>query len=335
MFIFLYGTDNYRSRQKLNEIIKHYKKIHKNELNLRYFDGENLNFQDFREKIQQFSIFKEKKLIILFNFFSNTRALAKGKDERSSSLIEIKKRFLEEEAKNKFLSKIEEIIVFYEEEKVSEKDAFYFFLKKHAQCQEFKLLDEQKLKNWIEKEFLQYHFKINQKTIQTLINFVGNDLWQLSNEIRKLVSYKKNQKVEVEDVKLLVKPKIEVDVFKTIDAIALKDKKGALFLIHKHLEKGDNPLYLLSMINFQFRNLLIIKDLIEKNRPFYTFGKKTQLHPYVIKKTYSQTQKFTIEELKKIYQKIFQADLDIKTGKLNPQIALDLFIAQISSYSKI
>jgi DNA polymerase-3 subunit delta len=296
MLFFLYGADTYRSHQKLKEIITRYK-------NLEYFNDESLNVQNFIDKTKQFSIFKEKKLIILFNFFYN---------------LELKKRFLEEEKKSKFLTKIEDITVFYEEKEVSEKDAFFVFLKKHAKCQEFKLLDGQKLKNWIEKEFSQYHSKISQKAIQKLIDFVGQDLWQLSNEIKKLASYKKDQKVELKDVQLLIRSKIEVDIFKTIDAIALKDKKRALFFLHKHLEKGDNPLYLLSMINFQFRNLLIIKD-----------GGKTQLHPYVLKKNYSQAQKFTIKELEDIYQKIFQTDLDIKTGKLNPQIALNLFIAQI------
>ncbi|PIV65126.1 MAG: DNA polymerase III subunit delta, partial [Candidatus Nealsonbacteria bacterium CG01_land_8_20_14_3_00_12] len=50
---------------------------------------------------------------------------------------------------------------------------------------------------------------------------------------------------------------------------------------------------------------------------------------YIIKKSYSLAQKFTIQELKKIYQKIFQVDLDIKTGRVEPEVALDLLIAEI------
>ena len=34
-------------------------------------------------------------------------------------------------------------------------------------------------------------------------------------------------------------------------------------------------------------------------------------------------------ELKKIYQKIFQIDLDIKTGKIEAETALDLLLAEI------
>ncbi len=63
MIIFLYGQDTYRSHQKLNEIIEHYKKIHKSGINLKYFDGANLNSQDFQDEIRQTSMFDEKKII--------------------------------------------------------------------------------------------------------------------------------------------------------------------------------------------------------------------------------------------------------------------------------
>lgn len=59
----------------------------------------------------------------------------------------------------------------------------------------------------------------------------------MSNEIKKLVSYKNNKIIKLEDIGLLVRSKIETDIFKTIDAIAEKNKKQALNLLHKHLEK--------------------------------------------------------------------------------------------------
>ena len=46
MTILLYGLDTYRSRQKLNEIIENYKKVRKSGLNLRFFDGKELDFPD-------------------------------------------------------------------------------------------------------------------------------------------------------------------------------------------------------------------------------------------------------------------------------------------------
>jgi len=326
MIYFLYGPDTYRSRQKLNEIVEHYKKIHKSGLNLKHFDLKEGNFQDFQNEIQSVSMFAEKKLVVLRDALSN--------ENFKENFLKISKKIIESK----------DIILFYEDGEVP-KDEFSEFLKKRGKSQEFQLLDGERLKNWIKKELENYRAKIEPRALELLISYVGNNLWQMSNEIKKLVNYKSNKRVdeaiassppfanarviEVKDVELLVKPKIETDIFKTIDAIASKNKKQALELLHKHLEKGDSPLYLLTMINFQFRNLLIIKDLIRKGRPFYTFQKATSLHPYVVKKSYSQTQRFTIEELKKIYLKIFQVDLAVKTGKAEPETALDLLIAEI------
>jgi len=311
MIIFLYGQDSYRSRQKLNEIVEHYKKIQKSGLNLKYLNGETLNLEDLQNEISQPSIFSEKKMIIINNVFSNS---------------EFKENFLKKS--QKFINS-QNIILFYEREEISDNDKFLKLLKNFGKSQEFKFLKGQNLRNWIKKEIENYQVKAHPQVIEKLINFIGNDSWQLSNEIKKLVSYRKDKEIQLEDIEFLIRStKIETDIFNTIDAIAFAQKKKALELLKKHLQKGDSPLYLLSMINYQFRNLLIIKELIEKKHSYYSILKKLQLNPFVVKKSYQQAQRFSLSELKKIYQKIFQIDFNIKTGKINPEIALELFVLQ-------
>jgi len=354
MIIFLYGQDTYRSREKLHEIIVNYQKIHKSGLNLKYFLGTETDFDTLKDELRQTSMFKEKKLIILVDIFSNS---------------EFKERFLESgKYLNKFWLGDENIILFYEQNSVLKEDPLLLFLKKYSQSQEFQPLGGQKLKSWAKKEFENYGAKIEERALDKLIDFVGNDPWQMANEIKKLVSYraprqrgeggkenevlfdhrafersevkeesktlfahKKGVIITLEDVELLVRPKIETDIFETIDAIASKDKKRALKFIKAHLERGDSPLYLFSMIVFQFRNLLMVKDLIERNLPSYFL---TGLHPFVIKKSILLSNKFRFLELKKIYQKIFQIDVDIKTGKIEPEIALDLLITELPSEAR-
>jgi len=313
MIIFLYGEDTYRAREKLKEIVEGYKKIHKSGLNLKYLDfsdEELRDLSDFKKGIYQTSMFKEKKLTVIFNPFSS---------------IDFKEMFLKEV--ESFASS--DLVLLYQEEKINKNNSLFNFLKKNAKCQEFNPLAGQKLKNWVKKELEKHQTGIDAFALDKLIEYTGNDLWRLNNEIMKLTSFKNRKEIKKEDVELLVRSRIETDIFKTIDAIASKNKKEALDLLHKHLEKGDSPLYLLSMINFQFRNLLAVKDLIEKRNPYNLILKKSKLHPFVVKKSYFQSQKFDFSNLKKIYQRIFQADLDIKTGRIEPKTALDLLIVQI------
>ena len=70
MIFFLYGPDTYRSRQKLNEIVTQYKKIHKSGLSFTYFDKDSFNLEELEDELQAISMFKEKKLIVLNNIFS-------------------------------------------------------------------------------------------------------------------------------------------------------------------------------------------------------------------------------------------------------------------------
>ena len=222
-------------------------------------------------------------------------------------------------------------VLLFQEGKILSNDALLKFLKKNKNVKicEFRPLETEKLRSWIKKQFKDSQVDIDPEALKRIIDFVGNDLWRMSNEIKKIISFKRKGSISVGDVETLIEPKIDVDIFKTIDAIALKDKKQALKLIRGHLKKGDYPLLILSMINFQFRNIIIVKDMMEKNISYGDILKKTKLHPFVIRKSCNLARRFSKEELKKIYQNIFKVDLNIKTGKVEPQTALDILIAQI------
>jgi len=319
MIIFLYGKDLYRAREKLNEIIDGYKKVHKSGLNLIWINAKEKDFRDFLNNFKIVSMFAEKKLVVLKNVFLN-------------------KKFEEdllEEVKN-FKNSKDIVVVFSAGggpasggENIDQRNKLFKELKKEAKSQEFDLLSGVQLRNWIRKEAEKNNAKFDEPAEGALLSAIGNDLWQTANEIKKLADYKRGKIIKKEDVEAMIKPRIETDIFKTIDAIASKNKSQALAFLKKHLEAGDNPLQLLSMFAYQFRNLLVIKELIEKQNQYPAIVKKSGLHPFVVKKTFYLCNQFSFDELKKIYRKIFQIDLDIKTGKADPELALELFITGI------
>ncbi|MBU0546596.1 MAG: DNA polymerase III subunit delta [Patescibacteria group bacterium] len=313
MIIFIYGPDTYRLNRKLDEIIGQYQKINKSGLNLRHFDllEKDISFSDFIDEFGQTSMFKEKKLIIIKGIFSHS-------DFEDKFLSEIK-HFVE----------ADDVIIVVEKNKILSTNRLFKALKKKARFQEFNLLQGKDLEKWAQKEIEKYGANIEAIALSKLIDCVGSDLWRLSNEIQKLINYQNKNKITIEDINLLISPKVDPDIFQTINFMASKNRKEALKLLKKHIEKGDAPLYLLSMISFQFKNLLIIKELVDKNIPYYLIAKETGIHPYVVKKTYPQVKQFTLLELKKIYQKIFEVDLDIKAGRIDPEMALDLLITGI------
>ncbi len=311
MIIFLYGPDSYRSKQKLEEIIIHYKNSNKSGLNLIYIDANTTDFSDFYNNFKISPMFVEKKLVILKNLFLNKS---------------FQENFTEEIEK---LQSLKDVIIVYENQEVDQRLKLFKTLIKECKSQNFNLLDFKSLKQWALKETENYKVKLNLDALNLFLTYIGNDLWRASNEIKKLANFKQGLIIKKDDIELLVKPNIETDIFKTIDALATKNKKQAIEFLQKHLDNGDNSMYLLSMLTYQFRNLLLIKELAEKGFMYASIVKKSGLHPFVVKKNYFVCQQFSFEELKKIYSAIFQIDLDIKTGKIEPETALAVLVSSI------
>lgn len=311
MIIFIYGPDSYRSKRKLYEILEKEKKSQKGGVRLCYLDDQKLTLDNLREATSSISMFGEKNIAVLSGIFSN-------------------KEFKEDFLKSiKDFERSGSLIVIYENCEVDKRDALLKVLLKNSDCQEFKELSRAELLVWLKKECAAQGQKIEQEAASRLVFYVGGNLWLLDNEIKKLAAFCRGRAIAAPDVDLLVRAKIENDIFKTIDAIAAKNKKVALGLLHNHLQQGDAPLYLLSMICFQFRNILGIRDLMEKKNSYGDIVRKSGLHPFVVKKSYLQAQKFNFRQLKKIYRDILSADFSIKTGKIEPETALDLLLAEI------
>ncbi len=295
MIIFLYGPDTYRSRQKLNAIIDKYKSIHKSGLALTKFNEENFNLDKFRERIKTISMFDEKKLIIL---------------EDLGSMITSYDPFVNSKTDKNT------IIIFWEREP-DKRDNLFKWLKNNAQCQEFKPLETKKLYEWIEDKIKNEQSEIENEAVGKLVFYVGSDLWRMSNEIEKLIAFKKGITITSQDVELLINPQIDLNVFETTDALARGDKIRTLELIGKYLDRGENPSYLFSMILWQFRNLIKVKS-----------GSTLGLHPFVVKKSTFLARRFTLKELKSFYEHLLDIDLAIKTGRIEPRVALDLVVIE-------
>ena len=318
MIIFLYGEDTYRLQQKLKEIEAQYKEVHKSGLNLEKTDALGIEFEEFTDKLFQYSMFIKKKLFFLENLFSSQK---------------FKEKFLE---KIKEIAKSQDLIVVFEKKQLPKRDKLFLNLKKYGKSQEFEHLKGKVLENWIKNEFQKEKIKVSEQAMNLLLEFIGNDLWQLSNEIKKLVCLKKPLKasdlieeVKSEDVETLIKPKLEANIFKIIDALSQKNKKKALRLIQENLLKENKPLAILNMINFQFRGLLIAKTLMEEGKTLNDFLKLNILKPYPTRKCWYASTGFSLNQLKKIYQKIFEADLNVKTGKIQPEEGLKMLVAEI------
>ena len=240
-------------------------------------------------------MFNEKKLIVLENLLS---------------IIDSHQPFLNLKTDKNT------IIVCWEKQPDKKKKLFKWF-KSNAQSQEFKPLETKKLYQWVKNKIKDQRSKIEDGAVGKLVFYVGSDLWRMSNEIEKLIAFKKDKTIISQDVEQLINPEIDLNIFETTDALAKGDKIKALELIGKYLGRGENPSYLFSMILWQFRNLIKVKS-----------GSTLGIHPFVAKKSTFLARRFTLEELKNLYRYLLDIDLAIKTGRIEPRVALDLVVIE-------
>ena len=332
MIFFLYGPDTYRARQKLKEIQEKYQTTYLHAVHVQYFDCAHTELQDAKNALESISMFEQKKLLIFQNVFANSAL--------EEFLFERRKRLAES---------MQHIIIFFEavrldssrqarldarqaENKTKNSSKFFSWLKKNAKQQEFLLLSPAKLKLWISQEFERYNLKATPQAQEVLARAAGSDLWRLSNEIKKIAAWKRSTQttsIRESDVALLVNSQEEADVFAMVEAAAQKDRKRALNLLYRHLQKGDSPSYLSSMLQYQFRTLLQIRDMAERKLSYGAMLQKTKLHPYVLKKGMQIAQNFSLSELKSIYEKLFILEKQLKTGKGEPAGVFDLLFATL------
>jgi len=90
----------------------------------------------------------------------------------------------------------------------------------------------------------------------------------------------------------------------------------------------DSPLYAFSMIVRQFRLLLLTKDAQANQQDPQ---KALDVHPYVAGKIIAQAKNFSQNDLEEIYHLLKGIDIASKTGKDNMEVALEGFVANLTS----
>lgn len=307
MIILIYGTDSYRAAARLNELISAHKQKHASGLNLRRYDTKSISLESLENEMFGISMFKEKKLVIIDSALSNAK---------------FKESFLK---KGERFAADENVLIFYENSAIPAKDKFLNSLKElGAKIELFEELKGVKLKAWANKEIEKNKIKISSDVLESLIDYIGGDLWRMENEIKKLANFvlaEKREEITDADLKKIVIPDLELNIFDTIDAMAAKDKKKAINLFKQHLQEGAEVPYLFSMVAWQMRNIIIAKTA-------GSYG-ETGISPYVLRKATYQAKNFSLDDLKRIYQKIIDLDAALKVGKILPEAALDLLVLEV------
>ncbi len=186
---------------------------------------------------------------------------------------------------------------------------------------------------WVMERAARHNAAIEPRAAQQLLDRIGDDLTLVDTELAKLAAATAGERpITVSDVALLTPYSPEANVFHMIDALGQRQGEVALRLFRQLLDAGDEPLRIFSLIVRHFRYLLIVKEQLDGGQ---SVGHIVQLlapkvREFAVKKMAEQSRHYSLALLERIYRHLLEVDLAIKTGKVAPDVALEILIVRLA-----
>ena len=300
MFLLLWGPNSYLIHRQLAKLKERYRRKTGGDFDLTELDGGTLTFEQFAGQTQAVPLLATSRLILIKNIFKN------------------KNREVLDRIKN-LLGKIapSSVVVFVEPGKPDKRLGLFRALSKSPNAKYFGPIEPGKLTSFVEKEVACRAGRINREAARLLADFIGEDLWRLASEIEKLIAYTAGGEIGEKAIQKLVAQSLESNVFSLLDKLALDDKGRAFDELEKVLRSGEPPLRVMGAINYHWRLIAQVKQAGRKSRNHFEIARLIGASPFQVKKAIGAANKFSWKELSDTYQKIFQIDVAVKTGKID------------------
>ena len=307
----LYGLEDYLIQEEIKKIME---KDKIEEININKYNLENNMIDNVIEDATTISLFQDKKVIIVENAYIFSGTTNKKLPEQNTDLL---LDYLNHPNPNTVL------IFTLIKDKIDTRKKITTLMKKNGTIKEFNTVSN--INNWITKELEPY--QMGKKEVEYFINRVGNNLSILKEEIDKLKLYKDNETIITQkDIEQLTHKNIDTDIFKLIDSILSVRKKEALESLEEMMKYGEEPIAIIIMLANQFRIMYQSKQLLKKGYSEREIANLLEIHEFRVKKALEKGRKYSSDKILKKLEDLADLDYQIKSGQLDKNIGLELFI---------
>lgn len=309
MIYILYGTINYLINKEISKIIED---NNIDEVNINKYDLTNTYLTDIINDASSMSLFDDKKVIIVNNSYIFTGTTKKAL-EQDSTILE------------NYLNNINDntiLIFIVNNDKLDERKKITKLVKKIGTVKEFNNIDNISL---VKELFSDYN--ISTDNIKYLLERVGDDTTLLATEIGKIKIYKdKDKNITKDDITNLISKSLEVNNFKLIDAIINKNKNEAIMLYQDRIKLNEEPIAIIIALANQIRIMYQVNELYLNGYTENNIASILKIHPYRVKLANQNSKKYDSDILLNYLKQLANLDISIKTGKIDKQLGLELFI---------
>lgn len=284
-------------------------------VNISMYEGKNISVSELIDQAETMPFFAERRLIYVQNsgFFKEAQ-----------------------ETLAKYMESIPEttVMVFVESE-IDKRSKLYKAAAKYGKVCEFAKQTEETLKRWVLQKIGQEQKQIRSSTMDLFLEKTGTDMNYISMELEKLLSFTIGKsEITSDDVEEICTERLENKIFEMIGAIAEKNQKKALELYYDLLTLKEPPMRILFLIARQFNQILQFKELERDGFAQNSIADKLGIKGFIVKNTLRQAQLFTAQEARYALEKSVAYEHDVKSGKLDDKMAVELIIVEMSRKRK-
>ena len=292
------------------------------------FDLNAVELDDVLEEAAYFSLFDDKKYMVVKNasIFGASKRKSKDEDaeeEKVSKKDEKLLQYLNEPNDNT-------VLIFTINGKADTKKKICKIIKDRYKFIQLDDLKPKEIYTRVEKALKEDGYKIDSNTGYYIDNNALNNYDLAINEVEKIkLYYGKGCTVKYDDVVNIVSKNIEDNNFKFIDTVISRDIKEAFKMYDDLMIQKVEPIMLMSMLAKEVRNMLLVKKMMN------TKGKKDMMEVLGLKfdfqmdKLISNSYSFKENQLEGYLVLLSDLDYKIKRGKISNKLALEMFIMDI------
>ena len=306
----LYGEEEYLKHAYLDKLLKALNPDG-DTMNFSRFSGKNQNEGEIIDLAETMPFFADHRVIVLEDtgmFKNKTDALADYMAELPDYLILI-----------------------WSESEVDKRSRMYKALSKAGYAAEFKTQTAESLARWVLQGLKQEGKQITQKNMDLFLSMTGSDMGQIRMELDKLLSYTIGKKViEAGDIEAICTRHIENQIFDMIRAVSAHQQKKALAMYYDLLALREPPMRILYLLGREFSILRKVKELTGEGAGSVSIASSLGLRPFVVKNYLSMVGNYTADQLRAAVEDFVQTEQDVKTGKLEDKLSVELMIIKYS-----
>lgn len=211
------------------------------------------------------------------------------------------------------------------------------FLRDKTVAVEFARLDDQELGKWARKEVGAAEAEIDEPTLRFLLSRTGPDVRRLTSEISKLAAAAMpGKRITTELIDALVPNSRALSNFDLTDHLVAGRKSQALTVLKKILDDGAEPLALLGLISYNFRRLLIAKEMMESGAARAEIASAVKLFGRGQDEFLAAARRSELKKLVYAVKRLAKTDLAIKTsigggGPRGARMQIEMLVCELAS----